>query len=142
MMVGDIGFALALLTCAGFAIIFGGRAGKAGSVIVLVTSMVGAAGPKLNSTLVGPFYAAFAADIGCLIALFVLATRSSRLWPIWAVGFQIVAVATHIAAVATTDVLPSIYYTMQYFWNLTILLVMVSGTLKDHKYEKIRRWEG
>ena len=79
----------------------------------------------------GTSYAVFAADLACLLALAFLACISSRYWPIWATGFQIVAVATHIATFWIPDVVPAAYQALLSFWSMPILGVMVAGTRLD-----------
>lgn len=129
-------FILALLLCVVYGSVAGGRTGRAGSVIFVAASLLTAAGGMLNPQYTSTSYAVFAVDIGCLLALVMLAVNSNRFWPIWAVGFQIVAVATHIATIWMPDFVPKAYYAILSFWSIPILWVMVAGTRKDRQYER------
>jgi hypothetical protein len=62
--------------------------------------------------------------------------NSNRFWPIWALGFQTVAVATHLATIWVPDIVPKAYQALLSFWSIPILWVMVAGTRKDQKYER------
>ena len=130
------GYLLALLLCAGYASIVGGRTGRVGSAI-----FVGATGLTVVATFYEPTwastsYAVFAVDGACLLALTMLALHSTRYWPIWAVGFQTVAVATHLATIWVPDILPKAYQALLAFWSIPILWVMVAGTRKDWNYQR------
>lgn len=126
----------ALLLSVGYASLFGGRTGKAGAVIFVLATIFTALGTLLNPTWASTSYAVFAVDSGCLLALAVLAAHSNRFWPIWAVGFQTVAVATHMATIWIPDFVPKAYQALLSFWSIPILWVMVVGTRKDRKYER------
>ncbi len=130
------GFILALLMSAGYASIYGGRTGRAGSAIFVLATALTAFGTLLNPTWGSTSYAVFAVDSGCLLLLAALAIHSNRFWPIWAVGFQLVAVATHIATLWIPDIVPKAYQAILSFWSIPILWVMVAGTRKDRKYER------
>lgn len=128
-------FLFALLSCVAYGSLAGGRTGKAGSAIFVLASLLTAAGATLDPTWADTSYAVLAVDSGCLLALAALAVNSNRFWPIWAVGFQIVAVATHLATMWIPDIVPKAYQAILSFWSIPILWVMVAGTRKDRKYE-------
>jgi hypothetical protein len=130
------GFGLALLLCVAYAGMMGGRTGRMGSLIFVVASLLTVLGTIIDPTWASTSYAVFAVDSGCLLALAALAVNSNRFWPIWAVGFQIVAVATHVATLWIPDILPKAYQAMLAFWSIPILWVMVAGTRKDWNYQK------
>ena len=84
-------------------------------------------------------YPVLAVDAGCLLALALLAVCSNRFWPIWAVGFQTVAVTTNLATIWVPDLLPKAYQALLAFWSIPILWVMVAGTRKDWVYQQAHR---
>jgi len=131
-------FIMALILCVGYASINGGRTGKAGACIFLAATVLSAAAASRNPTWASTSYGLFAVDIGCLFALILLAINSNRFWPIWALGFQTVAVATHIATMWIPDIVPASYQALLSFWAVPILWVMVTGTRKDRQYERSR----
>jgi len=132
----EYAFIFALLLCIVYGSIVGGRTGRAGSAIFVGATVLTAMGAMLDPTWTSTSYAIFAVDAVCLILLMALAMRSNRFWPIWAVGFQTVAVATHIATLLIPEIVPKAYYAMLSFWSIPILWVMAVGTHKDRKYEK------
>lgn len=131
-------FSVALLLCVAYGWLLGGRTGKAGAAIFVAASLLTGVAAVINHGWANTSYAVLAVDAGCLLALAALAVNSTRFWPIWAVGFQIVAVATHVATIWIPDIIPRAYHAMQSFWSIPILWVMVAGTRKDRKYEKGR----
>ena len=126
-----LAFYSALLLCAAYASVNGGRTGKAGSAIFILATILSAAAVRMNPNWAGTSLGLFAVDAGCLLALLILALMSNRFWPIWALGFQSVAVATHLATLYVPDVLPKSFQALLSFWTIPILWVMVAGTHKD-----------
>jgi len=138
-----LAFYSALLLCAVYASANGGRTGKAGSAIFVVASVLTVAAARMHPSWAGTSLGLFAVDAGCLLALLILALASNRFWPIWALGFQIVAVATHLATLSIPDVVPKSFQALLSFWAIPILWVMVAGTHKDMQYERgIGRYGG
>lgn len=130
-----LAFYSALLMCAAYASKNGGRTGKTGSAIFIVATILSAAAVRTNPSWAGTSLGLFAVDAVCLLALVMLALASNRFWPIWALGFQIVAVATHLATLFIPDVVPKSFQALLSFWTIPILWVMVTGTHKDRQYE-------
>lgn len=130
-----LAFYSALLLCAAYASVNGGRTGKIGSAIFIFATILSAAAVQMNPNWAGTSLGLFAVDAGCLLALLILALMSNRFWPIWALGFQIVAVATHLATLSIPDVVPKSFQALLSFWTIPILWVMVAGTHKDLQYK-------
>ena len=126
-----LAFYSALLLCAAYASVNGGRTGKIGSAIFILATILSAAAVQMNPNWAGTSLGLFAVDAGCLLALLILALMSNRFWPIWALGFQIVAVATHLATLSIPDVVPKSFQALLSFWTIPILWAMVVGTHKD-----------
>lgn len=131
-----LAFNFALLMCAAYAIVNGGRTGKAGSAIFIVATVFSSATAWMNPDWVGTSLGLLAVDSFCLLALAVLALTSNRHWPLWAMGFQTVAVATHLTTLSVPGIVPKSYQALLSFWAIPILWVMVAGTHKDRQYEK------
>jgi hypothetical protein len=70
-----------------------------------------------------------AVDLAVLAALIVLTLRSPRLWPIWATGFHVVGVTTHLAVFADPGILPRAYAHAQSFWAYPMMAALVVGTI-------------
>lgn len=129
-------FIFALILCVMYAGIVGGRTGRAGAVIFSIATLFSVFGAMLNPTWASTSYALLLVDAACLLALIALALHSNRFWPIWAMGFQTVAVATHAATMWIPDIVPRAYQALLSFWSIPILWVMVAGTRRDHKYDR------
>jgi hypothetical protein len=130
-----LAFYSALLLCVAYASVNGGRTGKAGSAIFILATLLSEAAVRMNPDWAGTSLGLFAVDAGCLLALLILALMSNRFWPIWALGFQTAAVATHLATLYIPDVVPKSFQALLSFWAIPILWVMVAGTHKDRQYE-------
>jgi hypothetical protein len=130
-----LAFYSALLLCAAYVSVNGGRTGKAGSAIFILATMLSAAAVQMNPSWAGTSLGLFAVDAGCLLALLILALMSNRFWPIWALGFQTAAVATHLATLSIPDAVPKSLQALLSFWTIPILWVMVAGTHKDLQYK-------
>lgn len=135
----EIGFIFALLLCAAYASMLGGQTGRGGSAIFVAATAFTILASNVDPTWTSTSYAVFAVDVGCLFALVTLALNSTRFWPIWAVGFQTVAVATHVATIWMPEIVPKAYQALLSFWSIPILWAMVAGTRKDWNYEKANR---
>lgn len=69
-----------------------------------------------------------AVDLLLLGLLVGLSFRTKRNWPIWASGFHLASVATHIAMAFDTGALPPAYALVQGFWAYPVLISLVAGT--------------
>ncbi len=130
-------FVFALVLCVTYAVIFGGKTGCAGAITFVAATILTSLATKSDPSWGSTAYAVFLVDCGCMLALAVIAIASSRHWPIWALGFQIVAVATHIATIWAPEILPRAYQALLSFWSIPILIVMILGTRKDYLFEKL-----
>ncbi len=119
-----------------YAVLFGGRTGLAAVVIFGVASGLTSLATGVNPDWVSTSYGVFMVDAGCLLALSILALTSNRYWPIWAVGFQTVSVATHLATIIAPDILPKAYQAIAAFWSVPILAAMVVGTTLDWRQSR------
>jgi hypothetical protein len=125
-----------LLASSLYALVFGGRTGRAAVAIFGAASGLTSFATQINPDWVSTSYGVFMVDAACLLALLLLALLSDRYWPIWAVGFQAVSVATHLATIVAPDILPKAYQAIAAFWSLPILAVMVVGTNLDRQYSR------
>jgi cytochrome bd-type quinol oxidase subunit 2 len=123
---------LLILTCC-YAAWRGGWSGKVGALIFLVASIATIPATAVNPKWTSHMAYIWVIDLGCLAALAVLALSSRRYWPIWATGFQIASITTHIAVLIYPDGPPRVYMALETVWSIPILLVMLIGTRLDHQ---------
>ncbi len=128
-------FNVALLLCVAYASILGGKTGRSGSLIFVAATILTITANRASPTWTDTSYGIFLVDFGCLIALAVVALKSDRFWPIWALGFQTGAVGTHIATIWMPEIVPRAYQALATLWSIPILWVMVAGTRLDRRYE-------
>lgn len=128
-------FNVVLLICVVYASAAGGKTGISGSIIFIAATLITIAANRADPSWGDTAYGIFAVDVACMMALAVVAIKSNRFWPIWAVGFQICAVGTHIATLWMPDIVPRAYQALATFWSIPILWVMVAGTRQDRRYE-------
>lgn len=134
MDIAPLAFHTALLLCTTYGCINGGRTGVAGSAIFVGASALTAVATRIYPHWAGATLGLFAIECLCLLALILLALTSDRYWPIWASGFQIVAVATHLAMLTIPDILPKSFQALLSIWAVPMLLVMVIGTHRDRQF--------
>jgi hypothetical protein len=133
-------FNLVLLLCTAYASTAGGKTGISGSIIFISATLLTIAANKVDPSWGDTAYGIFTVDVACTAALAVLALKSNRFWPIWALGFQIGAVGTHLATIWMPEIVPQAYQALATFWSIPILWVMVVGTHLDRRHEvRIRR---
>ena len=128
-------FNMILLICVAYASLAGGKTGIGGSIIFIAATLLTIAANRADPDWGDTAYGIFAVDVACMFALAVVALTSNRFWPIWAFGFQICAVGTHIATTLMPEIVPRAYQALATFWSIPILWVMVVGTRRDRRYE-------
>lgn len=74
-----------------------------------------------------------AVDLFLLAGLYALMLASRRYWPIWIVGFHLVAVITHLSTVVAPSFTPGVYQAMEAFWAIPVLLSMLIGVELDRR---------
>ena len=72
-------------------------------------------------------------DLVLLAGLYTLLLRSERFWPIWMVGFHLIAVTTHISTVIAPEFTPRLYRAMESVWAIPVLVSMFAGIVMDRR---------
>ncbi|WP_298016390.1 hypothetical protein [Parasphingopyxis sp.] len=93
----------------------------ASHVTGVVRLLVGADFSKFESWVSG-------IDILVLVALIVLSLRADRFWPLWAAGFHLAGLATHLAVYVGGVPTPMAYAHGLIFWSYAVLAALVAGT--------------
>jgi hypothetical protein len=70
-----------------------------------------------------------AIDAMALVGFVWLALRSPRYWPLWAAGFHLLAVVTHIARIIDPHVRPWAYVTAGILWGYLLVVALAVGVI-------------
>lgn len=90
-----------------------------GAILTPLAQLKGFAGPELGIVLV---------DGLLFLALGAIALRSRAFWPLWAAGFQLGALAVHLAAAQMPGILPAAYATTLVIWSYPVVVAVLLGT--------------
>jgi hypothetical protein len=74
-------------------------------------------------------WAVFMFDVGLTALLLWIAMRSPRYWPLFAAGFQVLIVATHIGRAIDPRITGWAYLTAQLVWAYLVLIAVGYGAL-------------
>jgi Na+-translocating ferredoxin:NAD+ oxidoreductase RnfE subunit len=72
-------------------------------------------------------------DLLLLGGLYALMLSSRRYWPIWMVGFHLIAVVTHLTTMLTPSFTPQLYRAMGAFWAIPVLFSLLIGVELDRR---------
>jgi hypothetical protein len=84
----------------------------------------------------GTQWGAFACDVVLFGILTALALRSTRYWPLFAAGFQLLAVATHFGEIVDPGVRAWAYASAQILWTWFVLLAIGAGVYGTWRAER------
>lgn len=93
--------------------------------------------PELG--LVSSRYALLGVDAIILFVALAVVSYTKSYWPIWLAGFHSIAVATDAARLMFPRGVTSHYLLAEGFWSIPVLLVLVLGTLADHRMRTAAR---
>ena len=114
-----------LLATALYVLLRGGRAERIGALAVVIASYA-----SIPST---AFFGATEIGIlavdSLLLAVFIwLLVTTDRFWPIWATGFHMISVVTHLAVAIQPNIMPVAYANYAIFWSYLVLASLAWGT--------------
>jgi hypothetical protein len=117
-------------TCCAFAAIAGGNTGRTGAAMIVTASVASAVGEQFG-TWDQPHIPVMIIDLILLGGFYWLALKSKSYWPIWATGFHLLSVISHLAIWLSESVRQMLYFGFGAFWSLPVLLAMVIGVARD-----------
>lgn len=77
-------------------------------------------------------------DLAALMALLLVALRSSRFWPLCVCSLQTVSLVAHLARALDYSILPKVYWLMAIGPSYPIIVLLALGTWR-HQY-RLRRY--
>ena len=116
-----------MLLTGGFSIWRGGWAERTAAIGMIADSVASAIFQNRHNW-DAPQWGDFAVDVAYLLLLVWVALKSDRLWPLWAAGFQLVAVVIYFARIIDMTSGPLAPYRGVVIWGYLILLSVVVGT--------------
>ena len=122
--------------CCGFAAVSGGKTGRTGAAMIMAASVASAVGGEFGSW-AQAHIPVMAIDLCLLLGFYWLALRSQSFWPIWATGFHLISVTSHLAIFFSDGVKQMLYYGFGAFWSLPVMLVMVLGVALDRSRSSV-----
>ena len=116
---------VSVIAAAIFACVYGGKPERIGALAVIVASY--ASVPSAAFFGVAEIEILFV-DCALLGSFLRLLFVTDRFWPIWATGFHMITVATHLAVAIQPKIIPAAYATYAIFWGYPVLASLVWGT--------------
>ncbi len=125
---------LILVTCCGYAWIAGGRIEKIGAATIFTASLLTWVALRLTAGLHQTInFGVLTVDIALLGGLVWLALASNRYWALWASGFHLVGVITHIAMAVNRDATPAAYAHGIGVWGYLLFLSIAIGAFLENR---------
>jgi len=123
--------------CCLLAVFWGGRTERAAAAILYAALFLTWIALNYSGTLYASAeLGVLMVDAAVLVGLVGLALFSDKFWPLWAAGFHLVGVVTHVAVMADQAIAPLAYAHALGIWSYLILLTLLLGTLAHHKQVK------
>lgn len=128
-----IAFWALTLLCCGFAAAWGGRDGRRVAATYVLGSLATVGAWFVQSDWSQTHFATLAVDAVLLVAFWWIALRSDRWFPTWITGFHLVTVLSHVASLVTPGYAFKLYFFLQGFWAVPMLIVLVIGVELDRR---------
>lgn len=122
-----------LLAASAFAVCCGGQDERIGAASFVLASLASSV-PIANYTHVELWF--LTVDLAVAVYLVWLLAHSKAYWPIWATGFHLVTVVTHLSVWVQPDILPLAYATFGNAWTYLVLMSLIWGTREHMHYMK------
>ncbi len=128
-MLWGLAYNIVLVLCCALALLWGGRPERVGAGLMFAGSMLSWAALEFFAT----FHASVESgilivDIALLAGLGTLALASDRYWPLWATGFHLVGLTTHVAVLADRAIAPLAYAHALGLWSYLTLFSLALGS--------------
>ncbi|WP_194745523.1 hypothetical protein [Thermaurantiacus tibetensis] len=136
-MLEPIVFAALLATVVVLAFARGGPEERIGAGALLAASLLTPVAQLRRFA--GPEYGIVLVDALLFLVLAALGLRSRAFWPLWAAGFQLGALAVHLAAAKMPGMLPAAYAATLIIWSYPVVVAVGLGTWLEGRRGPSRR---
>ncbi|WEJ98351.1 MAG: hypothetical protein P0Y59_15515 [Candidatus Sphingomonas phytovorans] len=139
-------YEMILIICCAYALARGGAPERSAAAMMLAASL--ASFVTQSQPFSGSFQKmqmwVFVIDMLLLVGLFVLAVASTRFWPLWLAGFQLLAVTAHFIRAVDQSALSRGYQFLISFEAYPMLLLVALGAWRHRRrlqlYGADRSW--
>lgn len=131
-MVGAL-FTVLMIACCGYAFLAGRWEGKCATIMFFAAGLLSIPAANLNHNWNQTQLPVLGVDLVLLAGLWIVTERSRSFWPVWVFGLHLANIATHIATLISGGWRAEIYQSMQAFWSVPELLIMVWGIMLDRR---------
>lgn len=131
-MVSLLFLTILFASCA-YAYFAGGKEGRWVSLLLIAAAMATFAASFIGYGYSRVHLPVLTIDLLLLGGLAAIAVRSRRYWPVWVLALHLGSISSHVARAAEPSLPSVIYFAMQSFWSLPLLLIMVWGIMLDRK---------
>lgn len=132
MMIALAFWAFTLLCC-GYAAVFGGVDGRRIAIVYVLACLATLAALFVQPGWTRTNLPTFAVDLVLLVILWRIALRSQRWFATWFTGLHLVAVVSHTASLLVTGYAFKLYFFLQGFWSVPMLLTLAIGVELDRR---------
>jgi hypothetical protein len=120
---------LLLAICTGYALWKGGKPERAAAIVLLLMAISDPFVHVLTpATYIKVDPGHFIIDLAGWFALFYIAIRARRLWPLWISSLQTISLISHVTRLLDYTLLPAAYAIMQVSSSYLLLVVLTVGT--------------
>lgn len=133
MLIAALFWSMSIAAC-GYAFLLGGWEGRSTTLIIIVATLATMASNRLLDI---HWYSTnqimLVVDLLTFIAMYVVAARSGRWWPLWVAAFQLNSVVAHIATMISPEFSALVYHGYEGMWAIPGQLVMIFGIYRDRE---------
>jgi hypothetical protein len=126
-------FWLLVLACCGTGAYYGGRTGRWIAITYILACLATLAAFWIDRSWAHTNKSTFLVDLLLMAVLLMIAMRSQRWFAIWFAGLHLVALSSHFASMFVPHFLYKVYFLLQGFWSVPMLLTFAAGAMLDHK---------
>jgi hypothetical protein len=135
-MIAILFWSMSLSACV-YALLLGGWEGRWTTLIIILASLATLLANHLMRSYWSHLFwvdtnlAVLAIDLVTFLAMYVIAAKSMRWWPIWVAAFQLNSVVAHVATTVDPAFSAIVYQGYEGMWAIPGQLVMIFGIYRD-----------
>jgi hypothetical protein len=132
MTVAHLFWLLVIGSCA-YAAFFGGWEGRWFAIVYVSQTILTSLAWLIDQSWSNINLPTLGVDLLLLAALWFIAARSHRYWPLWVLGFHLITMSAHLASLFAGSVPFKAYFFLANLWAAPKLLVVIIGITIDRR---------